>query len=213
VPARGVEVWRGLRLAELLKTQICEPLAMADTGFYGPADKAARVITMYAPEDLLDPMKSGMVKADDAFEGQYNRPRTMLSGGGGLVSTVSDYLSFLRMLINGGEYNGARILTPEALGLVRTNQLADGVGVRFPTWEMPGTVFGLGFALKQAVSDNEPGRALDEYHWGGMAGRHSWMAPQANIAGMCMTQRMPGFWHPFSHEFKKMAYGLTDNVA
>jgi CubicO group peptidase (beta-lactamase class C family) len=210
VTARVVEVLSGMRFDEFLETHIFEPLAMVDTGFYVPADKAVRFITMYAPEDLLDPMKSGLVKADDAFEGQYNQPRTMLSGGGGLVSTVSDYLSFLRMLINGGEYNGARILTPETLALMRTNQLADGVGVRFPTWKMPDTVFGLGFALKQAVSDNEPGRALDEYHWGGMAGTHSWMAPQANIAGMCMTQRMPGFWHPFSHEFKTMAYSLTE---
>jgi CubicO group peptidase (beta-lactamase class C family) len=50
---------------------------------------------------------------------------------------------------------------------------------------------------------------LGEYHWGGMAGTHSWMAPEANLTGFCLTQRMPGFWHPFSHEFKAMTYAIA----
>jgi CubicO group peptidase (beta-lactamase class C family) len=73
-------------------------------------------------------------------------------------------------------------------------------------WEMTNTVFGLGFALKQAPGEDEPASATDEYHWGGMAGTHTWMAPRAGIAGVCMTNRMPGFWHPFSHDFKRMVY-------
>ena len=108
-----------------------------------------------------------------------------------------------------GNWNGAHIVNPETLALMRTNQLAQGVGVSFPMWDMPGTVFGLGFALKEEVTGDEPAAALDEYHWGGMAGTHSWMAPRANLCGMCMTQRMPGFWHPFSHDFKKMAYRIA----
>ncbi len=71
---------------------------------------------------------------------------------------------------------------------------------------MPGTTFGLGFALKERVEADDPEGMLGEYHWGGMAGTHSWMAPKANLTGMCMTQLMPGFWHPFSHEFKASAY-------
>ena len=89
---------------------------------------------------------------------------------------------------------------------MRTNQLAEGVHVNFPMWAMPGTVFGLGFAVKEEPNEREPETAKDEYHWGGMAGTHSWMAPRANLTGMCMTQLMPGFWHPFSHDFKRLAY-------
>ena len=122
---------------------------------------------------------------------------------------MSDYLSFIRMIVNGGTWADARILEPETLALMRTNQLPPGVGVRFPMWAMPGTVFGLGFALKDSTSGDEPTAMQGEYHWGGMAGTHSWMAPAAGITGMCMTQRMPGFWHPFSHDFKTMAYGLA----
>ena len=111
--------------------------------------------------------------------------------------------------MSGGEWNGNRILRSETLELMRTNQCAEGITVNFPMWSMPGTGFGLGFALKEKPAAGEPDSAIGEYHWGGMAGTHFWWAPKANIAGICMTQRMPGFWHPFSHEFKKHAYRIA----
>jgi CubicO group peptidase (beta-lactamase class C family) len=209
VTARVIEVVSGLRFDAFLAQHIFEPLAMHDTGFWVPEGKRERVVSMYAPTNPLDPMKGGLVKADDGPTGQYTQPKAFLSGGGGLVSTVADYLDFVRMLVAGGEWNGARILKPETLALMRTNQLADGVGVQFPFWAMPNTVFGLGFALRTGPGADEPATVTDEYHWGGMAGTHSWMAPRAQLTGMCMTQRMPGFWHPFSHDFKRMAYQLA----
>lgn len=209
VTARLVEVISGQAFDDFLIENIFAPLAMVDTDFFVPAEKQDRFTTMYAPVDLFAPMKGGLVKADDSHEGVYSQPRALLSGGGGLVSTVSDYLSFIRMLVAGGSWNGATIVKPETLQLMRTNQLADGIGVSFPMWAMPGTQFGLGFALKAEVSGDEPEAMLDEYHWGGLAGTHSWMAPRVNLTGMCMTQRMPGFWHPFSHEFKQLAYQIA----
>jgi CubicO group peptidase (beta-lactamase class C family) len=154
-------------------------------------------------------MQGGMVKADDPNEGSYTRPPTMLSGGGGLVSSAADYLAFLRMIVNDGEWNGARLLQPETVALMHTNQLPEGVGVNFPFWSMPDTVFGLGLAIKNAPAEGEPASAVGEYHWGGMAGTHSWVAPRAGITGLCMTQRMPGYWHPFSHDFKRLSYELA----
>ncbi len=209
VCARLVEVLSGQRFDAYLAENIFTPLQMTDTDFWVPPEKAERFITMYAPEDLLDPMKPGMVKADDPLTGQYNNPRKLLSGGGGLVSTMSDYMNFIRMLVNGGEWLNKRILKPQTLELMRTNQLAEGVQVAFPMWAMPGTVFGLGFALKQEITADDPAGSRNEYHWGGMAGTHSWMAPEAGITGMCSTQRMPGFWHPFSQEFRTMAYDIA----
>lgn len=206
VTARVIEVISGQRFDDFLKGRIFEPLGMADTDFHVPVDKQHRFTTMYAPLDVMTPMKGGLVKADDPHTGAYSRPPTLLSGGGGLVSTVYDYVTFLRAIINGGEWQGTRLLQSATLNLMRSNQLPVGVGVRFPMWEMSNTVFGLGFALKQAPGPDEPETAIDEYHWGGMAGTHSWMAPRAGICGVCMTQRMPGFWHPFSHDFKRMVY-------
>ncbi len=209
VTARVIEVISGQRFDAFLKDRILGPLGMVDTDFYVPAEKQHRFTTMYAPVDLFAPMTGGLNKADDPFNGMYAMPHSMLAGGHGLVSTVADYVTFLRALINGGEWDGVRLLQARTLDLMRTNQLADGVSVHFPMWEMKGNVFGLGFALKQTPAEGEPETAVGEYHWGGIAGTHSWMAPRAGITGVCMTQRMPGFWHPFSQDFKRMVYGLA----
>lgn len=209
VTARLVEVLSGQRFDEFLQARIFAPLGMVDTDFWVPEDKRDRFVTMYAPKNVFKPMQGGMVKADDPYDGWYTRQPRMLSGGGGLVSTVADYLAFLRMIVNDGEWNGARLLQPATVALMRTNQLAQGVGVNFPFWAMPDTVFGLGLAIKNAPAEGEPASAAGEYHWGGMAGTHSWMAPVAGITGLCMTQRMPGYWHPFSHDFKRLAYELA----
>jgi CubicO group peptidase (beta-lactamase class C family) len=209
VVARLVEVLSRARFDEYLSANIFEPLGMVDTDFWVPEEKRGRFITMYAPEDLFEPMKPGLVKADDPNDGVYTRRRNLLSGGGGLVSTAGDYLAFLRMLVSGGAWMGAKLLEPATLALMRTNQLAPGVTVQFPMWSMPGTVFGLGLALKETLGADDPPGMQDEYHWGGMAGTHTWMSPATGITGMCMTQRMPGFWHPFSHEFKALTYRIT----
>lgn len=207
--ARLIEVLSGTTFDAFLQQRLFQPLGMSDTGFWVPEDKRHRFTTLYAPHDLLDPMKPGLAAYEDPKEGPYSTAPRFLSGGGGLVSTVSDYSSFLRMIVNEGEWNGARILKPETLKQMRSNQLADQVKVAFPMWVMPGTVFGLGFAIKNELSPDEPGAALGEYHWGGLAGTHSWMAPDADLTGFCLTQRLPGFWHPFSQEFKTLTYAAV----
>ena len=209
VCARLLEVLTGQPFDRVLREQIFEPLGMVDTDFWVSPDRAHRLTTHYGPTNLLDPMASGLVKTDDPIAGHFNQPRKLLSGGGGLVSTVADYSQFLRMLVNEGEWAGVRLLKPQTLELMRTNQLAPGVGVEFLNWQMPGTVFGLGFAIKAALADHEPPASLNEYHWGGLSGTHSWVAPEANLTGFCLTQRMPGFLHPFSQDFKSMVYEIA----
>ena len=209
VASRAVEVLSGMRFDHFLKQRIFDPLDMHDTGFHVPAEKRERFTTMYAPQNPLDPMQAGLTKADDPDDGRYTRAPTLLSGGGGLVSTVSDYLSFIRMIVNDGEWQGARILKASTLATMRTNQLAPGITLNIPMWPMPKTVFGLGFGIRSGAEPEETNAVIDEYFWGGMAGTHSWMSPRANLTGMCMTQRMPGFWHPFSHDFRRLAYQAT----
>jgi len=195
-----------------LKENIFATLGMSDTDFYVPTDKQDRFSTMYRPEDFLDPLARGLVKADDPREGLYSKPNTFLSGGGGLCSTLVDYIKLIQLIVNDGEWQGTRLLKPATLDLMRTNQLPEGVVVNFPMWDMPGTTFGLGFALKEAAGEGEPVGAMGEYHWGGMAGTHSWMSPGTGITAMCMTQRMPGFWHAFSHDFKQLVYDAHTNL-
>ena len=209
VTARLIEVLSGQVFDNFLQERIFKPLKMLDTDFYVPPDKQHRFVTMYTPINPLDPMSSGYTIADDPHKGIYSKPVTFLSGGGGLTSTLVDYLALVRMILSGGSYQGQQIIKPETLATMRTNQCAAEVHVNFPLWDMAGTDFGLGFALKSNPGQDEPARAADEYHWGGLAGTHLWMAPRANLAGICMTQNMPAFWHPFSHDFKRFAYAIA----
>jgi len=162
---------------------------------------------MSAPKNMLQPMLPGPTPLGVAGKGPTSNPR-WLSGGGGLLSTMSDYLTFMRMLINDGEWQGVRILQPETIAMMRANALPAGVAVNFPQWDMPDTVFGLGFAVKERAAEGESAAAVGEYHWGGLAGTHSWMSP-AGTSGLCMTQVLPSFWHPYSHDFKRLAYRIT----
>jgi CubicO group peptidase (beta-lactamase class C family) len=207
--ARLVEVWSGEQFSAFLKRRILDPLGMLDTDFFVPEEKRDRFTVMYAPTDLMEPMQGGLVKVGEPQETSYSAPPSFEAGGHGLASTTSDYLSFVRMLVNEGEWNGTRLLQPQTLTLMRTNRLPPGALVRFMTMDLPGTTFGLGFALKESLAENEPPGALGEYFWGGIAGTHAFMAPNANLTMMCFTQRMPGFLHPFTADFKRLAYQIA----
>ncbi len=204
--ARLVEIWSRQRFPDFLESRIFGPLGMVDTGFIVPAGKAARFAENYAPHNPLDPMAPGFSPAPDALIGSYLEPKPMTSGGGGLVGTIIDYTRFMQMLGNGGEWEGVQILQPGTVAMMHTNQLPEGMSVNLPNWVMPDTQFGLGLAIKAAPAEGEPSQAIGEYHWGGMAGTHSFIAPEAGITGLLFTQRMPGFWHPFYHAFKRLVY-------
>ncbi|MDA0790877.1 MAG: serine hydrolase [Proteobacteria bacterium] len=186
--ARLVEVWSGLSFSEFLSQRIFGPLGMIDTGFHVPGEKLPRLTTNYAPINPAEPMKGGLRAVPDT----YAEPKAFHSGGGGLVSTIGDYTRFIQMLVGEGQFGDARILAPETVRLMHTNALPDGIGVQLPNWFMPDTVFGLGLAIKTAPRDGEPDTAVDEFHWGGMAGTHSWISPRAGIAALIFTQRLPG---------------------
>lgn len=207
--ARLVEVWSGQSFIDFLQARIFGPLGMVDTDFYVPQAKHDRLATNYAPVDPMQPMKPGLNAAPDLLVGSYLEPKRFLSGGGGLVSTLPDYTAFIRMLVGEGQLDGVRILTPQTVRLMHTNQLPEGVAVQLPAWIMPDTLFGLGLAIKTAPREGEPEQAIDEFHWGGMAGTHSWISPRANLAALIFTQRLPGFWHPFSHDFKRLVYAAA----
>lgn len=204
VLSRLVEIVSGQRFDAFIQSRILDPLGMEDTGFVVPAEKRDRLAAYYAGADLLDPMKPGLTRTDDApWPHAYLRPVPRLSGGGGLVTTLPDMLALLRSLLPGG----ATLLKPATIALMMSNQLPPAVCIRFPRFgEIPGKAFGLGGALTLAPSAFEPQDATGEFQWGGIAGTHWWISPRTKLAGLLMTQRQWAFWHPFSFEFRQLAY-------
>jgi CubicO group peptidase (beta-lactamase class C family) len=204
VTARLVEIVSGQPFDQFIQTRILGPLGMVDTGFVVPAKDQNRLAAYYAGADLMEPMKPGLTRTDNApYPGAYLRPVPRFNGGGGLVSTLPDMVALIRSLLPGGE----SLLKPETIALMTTNQLADGVWMRFPmTGELPGRGYGLAGGLILQPSPFDHPNAAGEFYWGGIAGTQWWISPKHNVAGLMMTQRQMSFMHPFAFEFKRLAY-------
>jgi CubicO group peptidase (beta-lactamase class C family) len=204
VLGRVVEVVSGKTLDAFFKARIFDPLGMVDTGFFVPPAEQGRLVAYYRGADMLDPMKPGLSRIDDLpYPQAYRKPFARLSGGGGLVSTLPDMLALVRALLPGPD----GLLKPETIRQMMTNQLPDGQTIRFATLgPIPGKAFGLGGAVTVAPTPFDPPNSTGEFQWGGLAGTHWWICPQANTAGVLMAQRELGFWNPFFFEFKRLAY-------
>ncbi len=204
VLSRLVEIVSGQRFDTFIQSRIFAPLGMVDTGFVVPEGKHALLAAYYAGADVLNPMKPGLTRADQApWPGAYLSPVPRLSGGGGLVTSLPDMLAFLRSFLPGGR----TLLKPETIALMMTNQLSDKVRIGFPNLgRVEGKAFGLGGAITLTPSSLDPTESIGEFQWGGIAGTHWWISPKQNLAGLLMTQRQMSFWHPFSFEFKRLVY-------
>jgi CubicO group peptidase (beta-lactamase class C family) len=199
VLARLVEVISGERFDAFLRSRILDPLGMADTGFV--VSDPNRFVAYYAGADLVDPMKPGLVRLDDApYPGAYLRPFPRQNGGSGLVSTLPDMVSLIRSLIPGG----STLLKPDTIRLMMTNQLPEGVWIRFAAYgELRGKGHGIAGALTLEPSAFDHPDARGELFWGGRGGTQWWISPETNTAGLFMAQREMTFAHV---EFKRLAY-------
>jgi CubicO group peptidase (beta-lactamase class C family) len=174
-----VEKLSGQTLPEFMQEHIFAPLKMVDTGFYVPAEKMNRFAEFY----LRD--KDGKVSKHPSDD--YSKPPVFASGGGGLVSTASDYMRFCQMMLNGGELEGQRLLSPLSVKLMRTNMLPASA----PTMG-PGTGFGLDFAVVDdpAAAGGYVGKGT--YFWGGYAGTWFWIDPVYKLIVVGMIQQRDG---------------------
>jgi CubicO group peptidase (beta-lactamase class C family) len=204
VIARLVEVISGQPFDTFIQSRILGPLGMVDTGFVVPEKDRDRFVAYYAGADLMEPMKPGLTRTDNSpYPGAYLTPVPRLNGGGGLVSTLPDMVALIRSLLPGGP----TLLKPETLALLTDNQLADGVWLRFAMMgELRGKAYGLGGGLILQPSPIDHPDSQGEIYWGGVAGTQWWISPKRNMAGVMMAQRQMAFIHPFSFEFKRLAY-------
>jgi len=174
-----VEVLSGQPFDQFLEGRLFEPLGMKDTAFHVSPDRTKRFAQVYNYEE------DGSLVAREGFSGgrNYLEPAKFFSGGGGLVSTTTDYMRFCQMLLNGGELEGVRILSPLTVELMRSNHMPRAVP------EMsPGTGFGLDFAV--VLDPVEAGSySKGEYYWGGAAGTWFWIDPVEDLVFVGMIQQ------------------------
>jgi CubicO group peptidase (beta-lactamase class C family) len=189
VLGRVIEVASGETLDVYLKKTIFEPLDMPDTAFNVPPEKLPRFAANYTRST------GGLKVTDVPAKSAYAKEVTFFSGGGGLVSTAMDYLRFLTMIQNGGELGGHRILRPETVALMTTNQLPkEAFPIHFDKEVRLGTGFGFGFSVRTENTSWDPSGRLGEYGWGGAASTHYWVSPADKLIVITLEQIMPYQW-------------------
>ena len=177
-----VERVSGQPLDRFLEERIFRPLGMTDTHFYVPEDKRDRLAAVYSAAE------GGIVRAEGTGsngQGAYvEGPRKSFSGGAGLVSTATDYARFLQMLLNGGELDGVRLLSPKTVELMTVDHLGD---VQF----RPGEGFGLGFSIVEDLGLRGIPGSVGEFGWGGAYHSTYWVDPAEELVVVYLTQLLP----------------------
>ena len=192
VLGRLAEVVTGQPLGELLQERIFEPLGMVDTGFYVPPEKADRLSHLYVPEGGFDP------DWPSSNGGDFCQKPTLETGSSGLAGTAADYLRLAQMLLNGGELDGVRLLTPLTVDLMMSNHLGPEFGeVPLNTMgafseddSLVGKGVGFGFT-GSVVTDPIPTCGVwskGDFAWGGGFGTHFWIDREHDLIGLIMTQ-------------------------
>ncbi|MBT6313855.1 MAG: beta-lactamase family protein [Alphaproteobacteria bacterium] len=205
---RFIEAVAGAPLDEVLRTRIFEPLGMNDTYFQLPAEKADRLTSLFTKQ-----ADGSRTETDPASaESSWVKPVTLFSGGGGLVSTASDYLKFCEMLRGLGAYEGTRVLGRKTAEYMMRNHLpgnADLTSMGQPVFSE--TAYdGIGFSLAgSVVIDAAKAKALcseGEFAWGGVASTGFWVDRAEGIVAIFMTQLMPSSSYPIRRELRSLVY-------
>jgi CubicO group peptidase (beta-lactamase class C family) len=179
-----VQKLSGMPFEEFLEKRIFKPLGMVDTAFYVPKEKLNRFAEFYSYEK---DGKLQVVGVKDGLNHDFSAKPALSSGGGGLVSTATDYMRLCQMLLNGGQLDGVRILSPLTVELMHTNVLAPSVPIL-----APGAGFGLDFAIytDPAAAGGYYGKG--SYWWGGAAGTWFWIDPVNDLIVLGMIQQAAG---------------------
>jgi CubicO group peptidase (beta-lactamase class C family) len=199
VLGRLIEVLSGSTLGEYLQQHILAPLGMVDTAFHVPAHSHSRLAEAFAK----DPDTGSGVQLLNV----HDAPK-FESGGGGLVSTAADYARFLQMLLNGGKFDGLRLLSRKTIELMTSDHLGPITGA--PDLLLPGYGFGLGFAVRLTPGISHVPGSVGQYFWGGLAGTTFWVDPAEDLFAILLIQG-PGQRDYFRTLFRDMVYAAFDD--
>jgi CubicO group peptidase (beta-lactamase class C family) len=199
VVGRLVEVLSGQPLSVFFEQHILAPLGMIDTAFHVPQRHHSRLAEAFA----RDPDSGATVQLLDV-----RNPPNFESGGGGLVSTASDYARFLQMLLDGGTFDGRRLLSRKTIELMTADHLGPMTGAS--DLLLPGHGFGLGFAVRlHAGIASVPG-SVGQYFWGGLAGTTFWVDPAEQMFALLLIQA-PGQRDYYRTLFRDLVYSAFDD--
>ena len=224
-----IEVISGKRLGQYFADEILAPLGMVDTAFTIAREEAGRFAANYE----RDGDRFRLI--DKPSESTYLRQPKLSSGGGGLISTASDYLRFAQMLLNKGEFKGARILSRRTVELMASNHLPGGcdlatMGYTFYSERRPqgvgmglgarhnlrrggartetrheGVGFGLGGSVLLDPAAAQILASPGEFAWGGAASTFFWIDPREEMTAIFLTQLMPSSSYPIRRELRVLA--------
>ena len=204
VLGRVIEVVSGQTLEAFLEERVFRPLGFTDMAFWVPPESHDRLVTVYRPSD------DGELRPVQLETVPFTERPALLEGGIGLVSNTVDYLRFSQLFLNGGELDGTRLLGPEALALMTTNQVPDvalPIGFGRP---MLGAGWSLGFCVVLDGAAYDYPMTDGEYWWDGSAGTRFWIDPGRNMITIVMAQVSPARGNGFREEFKSLVYAAID---
>lgn len=201
-----VQKLSGQRFGEFLEERLFKPLGMSDTRFYVKKEDRER----FAEVHNWDAEQGKLVQRPPRSDRpSYLDPDRLESGGGGLVSSTGDYARFLQMLVNGGEFQGTRILSPESVRIMRTNSLPEGMNLRGSTTRpgQAGQGFGVDFAVITDPEAADTPQGKGTYYWGGAAGTWFWIDPTEDMFWVGMIQAQ-GATRPGAADMREIARDL-----
>jgi CubicO group peptidase (beta-lactamase class C family) len=202
-----VEVTSGMSLSDFMRKRIFEPLGMKDTYFYLPKEKQNRLVTLYSEDwktkKVVKTEPHIIIGADD-FDIDYPKTDgTHFSGGGGLSGPIYDYAIFLQMMLNGGDYNGKRILSRNSVRMMtmaQDNERFDGPND-----------FGLGFEIVSKKGSGIMPWQEGSYQWGGMFATSYWVDPKEKLVALIYRNVYPTSLGAIVDQFKVMSYAAIND--
>ena len=207
-----IEIISGQALDVYFQEHILTPLGMSDTGFSVRPDQQARFAACYNLRRTADENGRLYQLEDDPEQSHYLEPPSLLSGGGGLVSTIDDYYIFTKMLLGKGEYKGVRLLGSKTVEFMSRNHLPLDKDIaamgqsRFTESGFNGVGFGLGFAVVMNATQSGVLCSDGELAWGGMASTYFWIDPEEDITVIFMTQLIPSGCYPVRNQLRAAVY-------
>jgi CubicO group peptidase (beta-lactamase class C family) len=205
VLGRLIEIWSGQSLESFLQDRVLGPLAMTDTDWYCPEEKWDRLAMLYVPQG------GDSFPNEELAKGATHAPR-IHGGGQGLVSTASDYQRFMTMLLQGGEFDGVRVISSRTLELMTRNHLPNDADLAeyatdsFSETNYAGIGFGLGFSVVIDSVKNKSLTSEGTFAWGGMASTEFWVDPAEDLTVAFYTQLLPSRTYPLRREMRQLVY-------